>query len=1040
MSRALSNPRFIGLAVALMIVAGLVALKNLPRLEDPRFGNRAAIVIVPFPGASAERVEALVTEPLEDAIRQMAEVKHITGNARPGVSAIVVQLKDHIDADATEQVWAELRDKIGEIEAQLPAGSGRPRVDTDRNYAFTWIAALRWRDPAATDVLRLTRYSEELASRLRSVPGTDLVKLRGAAEEEIQVKVDTVKAAAVNLDVPRIAGLIAGSDAKVSAGELGGAQSRQSLEVVGGFDQLEQVRQVPLLSLPEGGTLQLQDLAEVYRGEPDAPADLAIIAGERGVSIAARMLPDFRGDLWTDDIRRVAQAFAETLPEEIVLEELFVQERYTEARLAELVANISLGFLLIFAILLVTLGWRSAVVVALSLPLTVSFALAMMQLTGLPIHQMSVTGLIVALGIMVDNAIVVADTVRRYRAEGFSAGAAAGRTLRHLWVPLLGSTLTTVLTFMPLALAAGPLGEFIGPLALAVIFSLLGSWGISLFIIAPVAGRWLAREQGNGISFPLGDRLFRQSLDWVLVRPRRVMVAICLVPLAGFVLSQRMEEQFFPPADRDMINLELHMPAASSIQRTRLATEQLSELISSYPEVSEIHWFIGRNAPSFYYNILDNKDGSPQYAQAMITTTDFRAAGRLVGDLQIRLAAAFPEYQLVVRRLEQGPPVNAPVELRVFGDNLDQLKRLGDDIRGLALATEDVTTVRTSMGESIPKIWLEMNESASQRSGVQLTDLSRILAASIDGVVAGSVLEGIEQLPVRVSGKGVKAASVDLLMSMPLALATGARPLSSLAEVSIQPTRALITRRDGRRVNIIEVHVRDGVLPARVLANLRQKIAESDLHLPAGFALEIGGDSEARNEAVGNLIGTLGIIAILMLVTVLMAFNSFRLTALVFVVAFQAAGLGMLSLWLSGYPFGFTAIIGLMGLMGLAVNAGIVILTELRHSPLAMAGNRTEIVATVSTLTRHIGSTTVTTVAGLVPLILSAGGFWPPFAIVLAGGTVLTTLLSLYFVPAGFLVLRRPYVMQLLQSRSGSGEPSMPVDGASRSKALPAHR
>lgn len=1015
MPRALSNPRYIALAIALIVVAGFAALSHLPRLEDPHFANRAAIVIVPFPGASAERIEALVAEPLETAIRQMPEVKHITSNARPGVSAIVVELKDSVDAAHTDQLWAELRDKVAQVESVLPAGAGQPQVDSDRNYAFTWIAALRWKDPTHTDPLRLSRYSEELANRLRNVSGTDLVKLWGEAEEEIQVKVDTVKAAAVNLDVPRVAGLIGGSDAKVSAGELSGSTRRQSIELIGGFDQVERVRQVPLLSLPEGGSLQLQDIADVYRGEPDSPSELAFFDGDRGVAIAARMLPDFRGDKWTADIRAVAAELSAALPEEIVLDELFVQERYTDIRLRELLGNIALGFCLIFVILLFTLGWRSAVVVALSLPLTMLFALAVMRFVALPIHQMSVTGLIVALGIMVDNAIVVADTVRRYRLEGFSASAAAGKTLKHLWVPLLGSTLTTVLTFMPLALMPGPSGEFIGPIALAVIFSLAGSWLISLFLVAPIAGRWLSKEQNNGLAFPKGDALFRRSLAWVLQRPRRTMVIIFLLPISGFFLSTTLKEQFFPPADRDMINLEVYLPAGSSIHNTLAATRDISDHIRQLDDIVALNWFVGRNAPPFYYNLRDNKDGSPQYAQAMITARDFKAANKLVGYLQQDLNQQFPGYQILVRRLEQGPPVNAPVELRLYGSNLEQLKHLGNEIRLLALNTEDVLHVRTSMGESVPKVWLKIDEAASQRSGLKLKDLSGILSASVDGVYSGSLLEGSEQLPVRVSGKGLKDASVDLLMSMPLALETGPRPLSALAEMEIKPAQAVISRRDGRRVNTIDVHVRDGVLPALVLERLKTKLESGAFHLPVAYELEIGGDSEARNEAVGKLVGSLGIIGVLMLVTVLMSFNSFRLSALVFVVAFQAAGLGLFSLWTSGYPSGFTAVVGLMGLIGLAVNAAIVILTELKHSSLAMAGDKQNIIDTVSALTRHIGSTTLTTVAGLIPLIFSVGGFWPPFAIVLAGGTVLTTLLSLYFVPAAFLVLRRPYVLQLMQ-------------------------
>ena len=561
-STMLTNPRMVALLSALILVAGLAAVASLPRLEDPHIVNRHAILVTPFPGASAERVESLIAEPLETAIRTVPEVLHITSHSSGGVSVIVVQLDDAVKQDASDQLWAELRDKIQQAARQLPAGAGEPYLDTDRkNYAFTWIGALSWEGTGPADLLRLGRYAEELASRLRNLSGTDIVKVVGAPTEEIQVKVDVVKAAAVGLDVPKIAGLLGNSDAKTAAGELSNDTQRISLELIGGFDAVERIRRTPLLTLPDGGSLQLQDLANVYRGEPDAPQDIAIISGERAVAIGSRMLPHMRGDRWTAVLQTEIADFQQSRPAEIKLSELFVQERYNDVRLGDLINNILLGFTFIFVILLFTLGWRSAVIVAVSLPLTMLFSLACMRITDLPIHQMSVTGLIVALGIMVDNAIVVADTVMRYRRDGFSASAAATKALRHLWIPLLGSTLTTILTFMPVVLMAGPAGEFVGPLARAVIFSLIGSWIISLFIIAPVAGKWLANNQASGISAPRLNNWFRRQLAWVLLRPRRMMLVACVLPILGFVMSQTLPEQFFPPSDRDMINLELYLPA-----------------------------------------------------------------------------------------------------------------------------------------------------------------------------------------------------------------------------------------------------------------------------------------------------------------------------------------------------------------------------------------------------------------------------------------------------------------------------------------------
>ncbi len=1015
LERVLANPRVVALSLVLIVVAGLNAINTLPRQEDPRITNRNGIVLVRLPGASAERIEALVAEPIERSLREKPEIEHITVNARAGIVALSIELKDSVRRGQADALWTELRDKLRQV--PLPAGASAPLLDSERGHAFTWIGALRW-DGSHPDILASGRHARELASRLTNLPGTDVVRLYGLPEEEVQVAVDPARAAALGLRVADIARRVQESDAKVASGELNNGEHRLTLEVAGALEQLERVRRIPLLTDQRGITLQLGDLAEVRRDERTPPADYAIVDGERAVVLAVRMLPGYRGDRWTRQLHTLVADFQAELPAELQVDELFVQQRYTKARLSELVGNIMLGFGLIVLVLWLTLGRRAALLVAASLPVTVLFALACMRFTHLPIHQMSVTGLIVALGIMVDNAIVMADTVTRYRRDGMRAIAAAARAVRHLWLPLLGSTLTTVLAFMPIVLMPGPAGEFVGGIALAVSFSLVGSWLISLFIVAPLAGLWLRPEQGHGIRMPRLGQRFRRLLHWVLVRPRRVMAAILTLPLLGFVAGSQLPEQFFPVSDRDMINLELFLPASASIEATRRATAELGTVLAEYPEIESLHWFVGRSAPPFYYNLMDRRDGSPFYAQAMLRATDFRAANRLVDTLQRRLDRDFPRYQVILRRLEQGPPSAAPIELRIVGPDLDLLRSLGDEVRRVALETRDVVQVRDSLGESVPKLWLHADEIGGRLGGMALTELAASLQADLDGRSGGSLLEATEQLPVRVQSAGARSGDIQALQRLDVVLPGGNRPLMALAEARLAPAPALITRRDGERINNIEVYVRDTVLPSVVLERVRSALDAGGFHLPAGYRLEIGGESENRSEAVTKLMGSVSIIAVLLVVTVVMSFNSFRLSLIVFAVAVQAAGLGMLSLALSGYPFGFNCIVAVMGLVGLAVNAAIVILTELRESDAAMAADTAAIEAAVAACTRHISSTTVTTVVGLMPLIFSGGGFWPPFAVVLAGGTVLATLLSLLFVPCAFLLLRQPGAGRLWRARA----------------------
>ena len=1019
LEKVLGNPRMVALAIALVLVAGLGALQNLPRIEDPYMTNRHGTVLVQFPGASAERVEALVIEPLEQALREIPEIDHLTATARAGVASLVIELEDSVQSDESEALWSEARDKIRQARSQLPEGTSEPVLDNDRSYPFTWIAALQWQGDEI-DIDRLNRHANELASRMVNTHGTAQVKIFGQPQEEVRVDIDPVKIASLGLDARAVSQRIADVDAKVAAGELHNDNHRMSLEVTGAFSRIEDIRRLPLVTEDSGISLQLGDVAKVYRHEVDPARSYAFVDGERAVVVAVRMLFDVRGDYWTEDIRQVAEDFRAGLPSEVNLNELFVQERYNEIRLGDLMESITIGFLLILGVLWVTLGWRSAIIVAAALPLTTLFSLACMRLIELPIHQMSVTGLIVALGIMVDNAIVVTDTVMRYRREGIGVVSAAARTFRHLWVPLLGSTLTTVLAFMPMVLMPGPAGEFIGGISLAVIGSLIGSWLISLFIIAPLAGRWLSPKQSHGLELPVLGRIFSRTLGWVLRAPRLTMLLIFVLPILGFIQGAKLPEQFFPVSDRDMLNMELYLPASAGIESTLEATRRLSEVINRHEDIIGLNWFVGSSAPSFYYNLKQGKDGAQNYAQAMITTTDYRAANRLVSILQREIDSAFPEYQALVRRLEQGPPADAPVELRLMGSSVEQLKDVGEKLRRIALATEDVVHVRDSLSEVVPKVWLQVDPVKTRVGGAAPTDLSAKLQADLNGIQRGSLLEATEQLPVRVRVEGISAVAVDELDLLPINLAKGPRPLMAIADTELRPAQAQITRRDGQRVNKVEVYIRDGVLPSVVLGRLRQALDSEGFALPAGVQMQIGGESENRDKALSKLLSSVSLIVVLMVVAVLMAFNSLRFTLVIFLVAGQAAGLGMLSLSLSGFPFGFTSIVALMGLIGLAVNAAIIILTELKANQRAMAADREAIIASVGECTRHITSTTITTVAGLLPLILGGGGFWPPFAIVLAGGTVLATILSLYFVPAAFLVLRKPFLLTLLQRNSNA--------------------
>ncbi|MFA0471962.1 efflux RND transporter permease subunit [Vibrio sp. 10N.222.51.E8] len=1015
----ISNTRLLILMTALLMVSGISAFMTLPRAEDPVIINRYANITTSFPGASAERVETLVTEVIENKLRELSEVKLVSSTSRPGVSIVTLELNDTITEP--EPVWSQARDKLSDIESILPAGSHSPDLDSDHTYAFTTIASLTWSGAGEPDRLTLGRYAKELAKRLRTLSGTEFVDEYGMPQEEIQISLRTADAAALGRSSANIAESLEGADAKNSAGELVSAYSRFGLEIKSELDSIERIKQVPIATDSKGHIIRLEDIASVKRGEKTPQDQVAIVDGEPGVIVAARMHPDLRVDNWTSRANALIGKFEQELPSNIKVTVLFNQQGYTETRLDDLGKSLMIGFGLILIVLFVTLGVRAAILVAISLPLTSLLTLSIMKMTGVPINQMSVTGLIVALGIMVDNAVVMVDTIQAYRLKGQQRAEATMNALKHLWVPLLGSTLTTVLAFAPIILMPGASGEFVGGIAITVSFSLIGSYIISHTLIAGLATKLLPKQLSDvdkkgqhhwymtGLRIPALTRWFSSSVRFGVTHPIITIALVLLVPFTGYWSMSQLTEQFFPPSDRDMFEIQVYMPPQASIYATKNTSEKIDDIIHRYPEVERIDWLVGANFPSFYYNLQARQNNAPYFSQAMVKTENFDQANTLIPQLQKVLDEEVPEAQILVRKLNQGPPFTAPVELRVYGENLDTLKAIGEDVRLILAGVPHVTHTRETLQPGTPKVWLKVDEDTAKLNGISLNQFAGMLQTTLTGRESGSVIEGSESVPIRVRVADEARENLAHLSNIRLPISsdvysTGIN-VSTLAELELTTSRGAITRRNGQRVNTIEGYIEAGVLPQTVLNEFQKRLASYEM--PSGYTIGFGGESAERDNSVNSLISNVAVVVVLMVLVVVMSFNSFRMSSIIFMVAGLAGGLGLLSVWIFGYPFGFTVIIAMLGIAGLAINAAIVILTELKLDKEASSGSVDAVVDAVMSCTRHISSTTITTVGGFMPLIIAGGGFWPPFAVAIVGGTVLTTLISFYFVPVVYHLMTK---------------------------------
>ena len=633
-------------------------------------------MLAPYPGATPEQIEALVARPIEQELRTIAEIDVLESTSRQGIAVLSLELSDAVTN--VTPVWSRVRDKLSDVAPSLPEGVQTPELLDDRGYAFSIVAALRWTLDTPPNPQLMERYAERLEDQLRQVAGTEYTHRFGVAGEQVEVMVDPLELNALGLSVGQLAGAIEASDGRRTAGEVVTQGHRLTVGLSGEFDALDRLREINVTT-QQGQSVKLGEIAELRRGVQDPPSAVALLNGERAVFVGARMVPGQRIDAWVERAQAQLAAFDDELPIGLAVEEVFEQASYTNQRLSDVAISLLVGLVLVVAILFLTMGWRSALTVGLAIPATTLLTLALFKPLGMEIHQMSIIGIIVALGLMVDNAIVMTNALRERFLQGDSALAATRDALRHLAVPLLASTLTTILAFMPIVLMPGPAGEFVGPLAMAVMVALVSSYLISLLLVPALSPMLLAKVAAKPPAprDNIMKRAFRGTIRSTLRHPVAAMVVTLCVPVGGIALMPTLDVAFFPLADRDQFHIEVRLPAASSIAKTEALAHEVESMVRELPGVVRVSSFIGESAPMMYYNVLTNEDNNPAFLHLIVDTVSLEATNQQVPGLQQSLDKRFPQAQSVVRKYEQGSPFKAPIELRVYGDDLEVLSSLG---------------------------------------------------------------------------------------------------------------------------------------------------------------------------------------------------------------------------------------------------------------------------------------------------------------------------------------------------------------------------
>lgn len=1008
-------PRILAVLLLTVIVWGGVAAVRLPRQEDPALTWRLANVVTRLPAASPERVESLITDVLERHVEEVDEVEHIYSVSRAGVSLLQIELSD--DVTVAGPVWQKVRHKLAQAKVELPPGVWGPDLDDEIMGTFAQLIAVTGRGATYRE---LKDHAERLEDRLRYLPRTASTALFGVQQEVVYVEPDPLKLAAYDLTFARIAAAVSNRNTRRPSGRLRVGRDELLVEASGEFDDDAQVREMVLMVTPEGRTLRLGDVARVHRTTRTPPEPLARYNGEPAVVVGVRARQDVRADSFGSCVREEIEGFRRTLPEGVRCDVFHDLARYTRQRAGQLSRTLLLSVAMVFLSTAVFMGWRAAGVVTATIPVTGLIVLLVFSAMGIPLNQMSVMAIIMAFGLLVDDAIVVTEQVYRRVSEGAAVALAAAEEPARLFVPLLVTTLTTIAAFLPIYLLPGGVGEFVRAIPMGLAICLATALVVSTTVIPWLCVRLLrtgpaaARRNEGALSFPARwvDSVkagYRHVLDRAVAGPASTLVLVVAVMSSLLMLGFTLRRDFFSPVQRDQFVVDVFASQGSALSAGQEIVERIEAVLADEAEVVSTGSFVGRNAPLAFYNLQSQETYANHFSQLIVNVTDWRHTARVAERVQRRLRSEVAGAECCVHILEHGAPFVAPFEIRISGPSQATLRELGRRASDRLSRTPGVRNVRINYGEETLKLIAQVNEPVARRIGLDQSSVADALSHRLDGLVASHIQEGDERIEITVRLPGGRRRDVTDLESVYFkpSPAAGLIPFSTVATLAPTWESPSIYRRDGRRTLSVLAYPRFGMTPAQVSGRFAPWLSTLRSSLPPEYTLQLGGENEQRGEAESNLLGN-AVYALFPIVLLLVAeFRSFRLACLILAMIPLALGGAMAGLFLTGWPLNFMALMGMMILAGVVVNDAVILVDGLEKRRKAGEPLNEAVVAGTLERSRHVVITTVTTIAGFLPLALSPSLLWPPLAISVICGLALATLVTLVGIPACYTLLRR---------------------------------
>jgi len=985
--------------ILLLAAAGAYAFVKLGRAEDPSFTIKTLTVTTAWPGATAREMQDLVAEPLEKRIQELTWYDRVETTTRPGYAYMTVTLKDSTPPSVVQEEFYQARKKLGDEARNLPPGVFGPFVNDEYSDVSFALYALKAK---GMPMRELAREAEAIRQDLLHVPGVKKINILGERPEQIFVEFSYAKLATLGVSAQDIVGALQRQNTVTPAGSIDTRGPQVFIRVDGAYDSVQAIADTPIAAA--GRTLKLSDIAEVRRGYEDPPTYLIRSEGEPTIMLAAVMQDGWDGLALGKALEERTAAIAQSLPLGMTLDKVTDQAVNITTAVDEFMEKFATALGVVLLVSLLSLGWRVGIVVAAAVPLTLAVVFLIMLETGRFFDRITLGALILALGLLVDDAIIAIEVMVVKMEEGMDRIKAAAYAWSHTAAPMLSGTLVTIAGFLPVGFARSTAGEYAGNIFWVVGFALIVSWVVAVVFTPYLGVKMLPAikpvEGGHAAIYGTANYQRLRRLITFAVRHKFVTVGIVVVALALSGLGMGgLKQQFFPTSDRPEVLVEVRLPEGTSIETTTAAVEKVERWLDEQPEAEIVTSYVGQGAPRFFL-ALSPELPDPAFAKIVVLTPDAEARETLKHRLREAVAERLaPEAYVRATQFVFGPPSPFPVEFRIMGPDPAQLYSISEKALDIMRGVPDVREANRDWGNRTPVLRFVPDQDRLNLISLSSAEVSQQLQFLLTGVPVTQVREDIRDVPVVARSAGGERLDPARLADFWLTSRDGRQiPLDQIGHAEIRMEEPILKRRDRTPVVTIRSDINEATQPPEVSKQVMTALQPLIASLPSGYRIEMGGsieEAEKANAALGKIFPAM---IAAMLIIIMLQVRSFSTMTLVMLTA-PLGLVGVVPMLLAfDQPFGFNAILGLIGLAGILMRNTLILTEQINENRAAGLDDYHAVIEATVQRTRPVILTALAAVLAFIPLTHSV--FWGSMAYTLIGGTAVGTVLILLFLPA----------------------------------------